>query len=224
MTTRLPAPYYVDELATLYHGDARELLPAIAAELEPFDSIVTDPVWPNAIAELAGSDDPAGLFRSAAEHFPAIAPRLVVHLGCNSDPRFLAGVPSALEFFRVCWLKYALPGYRGRLLYTSDVAYIYGKPPPWAPGRRVMPGETSTARPTKRTSGHPCPRSPDHVAWLLHWFGGSRVLDPFAGSGTTLLAAKRLGIPSVGIEIDDRYCRSVTTALESTPVPFALIN
>lgn len=53
---------------------------------------------------------------------------------------------------------------------------------------------------------HPSPRRLEHVSWLCRWFGGDSVYDPFVGSGTTLVAAKMIGIQGVGVEIREEFC------------------
>jgi DNA modification methylase len=60
---------------------------------------------------------------------------------------------------------------------------------------------------------HPCARDLDHVQWLVKWFGGESVCDPFMGSGTTALACKKLGIPFVGIEIRREFCELAVSRL-----------
>ena len=61
---------------------------------------------------------------------------------------------------------------------------------------------------------HPCPRRLEHVAWLVKLFADGLVIDPFAGVGTTLLAAKLSGYPAIGIEIDESYCEKAARRLD----------
>lgn len=133
-------PFYDDDGITLYCGDAREILP----DLQPAATILTDPVWPNPFRELIGADRPYELFKETAVYFPKLCGMAVVQLGCNSDPRFLVAMPAEMPFLRVCWLEYVIPGARGRILYTGDVAYVFGTPPPSLQGIGFCPASRWT--------------------------------------------------------------------------------
>jgi DNA modification methylase len=61
----------------------------------------------------------------------------------------------------------------------------------------------------EETYAHPGYTSQDVTKRVLSSFAPASdlVIDPFCGSGTTLRAAKDLGIKSIGIEIEEKYCR-----------------
>jgi DNA modification methylase len=69
-------------------------------------------------------------------------------------------------------------------------------------------------RGVKHPATFPRELATDHI---LSWSNaGDVVLDPFAGSGTTLLAAQALGRVPMGIEIDPQYCELIRSRLFTT--------
>lgn len=62
---------------------------------------------------------------------------------------------------------------------------------------------------------HPCPKPEPLMLHLIRDFtdAGETILDPFAGSATTLCAAKRLGRKAIGIEISERYAEAAAKRL-----------
>ena len=200
--------------ATLILGDARGCEALLSA-----DAIITDPVWPNVPPGLlAGSDGPAGLLRDALA--PLTPTRACILLRNDSDPRFLAAVPSTWPFVCLQALGYAIPSYIGRILGGTEIAYGFGQPVPAAPGRKLIPMWAPKAQPgNRRANGHPCSRPLVHTEWLVGWWSvvGELVADPFMGSGTTAVAALAHGRRFVGCEIDPTYfdiaCRRVEDAM-----------
>jgi site-specific DNA-methyltransferase (adenine-specific) len=61
---------------------------------------------------------------------------------------------------------------------------------------------------------HPSPKPVSLIRYLLNKFVGvETILDPFMGSGTTLLAARLEGRQATGIEINERYCEAAAKRL-----------
>jgi site-specific DNA-methyltransferase (adenine-specific) len=75
----------------------------------------------------------------------------------------------------------------------------------------TMPGESTRQHPA------PYPIEVAHRLVRMFSFAGDTVLDPFMGTGTTLLAASRCGRNGIGVEIDESYFKKAKARIESDP-------
>ena len=92
------------------------------------------------------------------------------------------------------------------------------------PGKKAWNGGGKHAvydYPKVRGGGHPTEKPVPLFAELVSDFTnpGDIILDPFCGSGTTCVAAKKLGRRYIGIEIDPHYCEIARERVASTPKP-----
>jgi site-specific DNA-methyltransferase (adenine-specific) len=69
---------------------------------------------------------------------------------------------------------------------------------------------------------HPAPFPLGLAFRVLETTPAGTVLDPFAGWGTTLVAAKRLGRSAIGIELEERFCEMAAERIEGTTPPLPM--
>lgn len=89
----------------------------------------------------------------------------------------------------------------------------------WDDIREMTSGYFAGDEALRNHSGERAHKQQSPIALLLRiilssTMPGDLVLDPFAGTGTTLVVAEQLGRPSVGIEIDPKNVKLVETRLE----------
>lgn len=83
----------------------------------------------------------------------------------------------------------------------------------WRLKSKAASGLGDVWRVPQEPSPHPAPFPVALPAGAIETTGPGSVLDPFAGSGSTLVAAKRAGVPAVGIEKSERYCEMAVDRL-----------
>jgi len=197
----LPA-YYEDDNVVLYHGDCREILPRLA----PLDLIVTDPPYGVGYDYGGAHDD------SPEAYWDWFLPVLKIMRQCCPQVVFThrqAALKVLTEWTHLCcWQKpWAMGFARGGWLPHWEPIFIYGaKVTSRSPNaRRASHADVYSYNVVKNHPGHPATKPLTLMEDLVGTFSGV-VCDPFAGSGTTLVAAKRLGRKSIGIEINEDYC------------------
>lgn len=223
-------PYYSDDLVTLYHGDALDVLASIETSV---DAVLTDPPYASgsrleAHKSSSGAMLRAGRFADRPIDLDQMTTTgfvwLLRAIGAGVYPMLPDGA-SFLSF--IDWRQWPnLVGaletcnYRVQGMVVWDKGSIgLGK---GFRAQHELICHASKGVPTvhDRSVGnvlrfgrvepveHPSPKPASLMGTLLRVVCPpcGTVLDPFAGSGTTLRAAKDVGIRSIGIEVDEAYC------------------
>lgn len=216
----MSAPYYQDDAVTLWHGDCLEIDAWLAA-----DVLVTDPPYGVAyesnrnrdrrnvkVGRPVAGDSTTGARDAALTAWGADRPALV--FGKWTQPR-----PAATRA-RLVWDK--------RVQGTGDLSI------PWGPsdeevyvlgagftgkrGGSVLSVQMLMSNDADRPD-HPTPKPVPLMELLITKTVGT-VADPFAGSGSTLVAARNLGRKAVGVELEERYCEVIAKRLAQDVLDF----
>lgn len=198
-----PEPYYRDEFVTLYLGDATDVVSAVGT----VDLLLSDPPYPNNAGHFLDGVAAAKTVLSLP-----LAPRVMVFWHQLRTPP----VPLPLVAHHV-WHRTNTnrpDNYEPIYEFAADgrerPSQVFGYPV-------VFPGLTGCTEAT----GHPTQKPERLMCRLAEVRKGIKsVLDPFAGSGSTLVAAKRLGLSAIGIELDERYCEIAAKRLAQGVLDF----
>jgi DNA modification methylase len=210
-------PYYQHAGITIYHGDCREVLSAAPLTA---DLLVTDPPYGIGAARKANYGDgvkrhmtgfaagyvvPKRDYGDAAwDDAPASDALIAQARACAPLQIIFGGNYFTLPPSK-CWLVW--DKLRGdtdfadcELAWTNlsksvrRIAYRWN-------GFLVKPGG-------RDIRVHPTQKPIEVVKWAIRQAPASvrSVIDPFMGSGTTLEAAKALGLSAIGIEMEEKFC------------------
>lgn len=224
----MTTPYYTDEFVTLYHGDCREITEWLRA-----DVLVTDP--PYGIGYVSNRSRYARRKPIAGDTDTVLRDLVLDSRG--GRPALVFGRWDATRpigvHIRLVWDKGLLGTGNLRTPWgpSDEEIYVLGEWPAVKPGGRLREGGIpsrhpsvirvqalapgSTARPD-----HPTPKPIPLMEALIAKCPPGAVADPFAGSGSTLVAAKLQGRCAIGVEIDEKYCEIAARRLAQDVLPF----
>jgi len=221
-------PYYQDDLVTLYHGDCLEV-----AEWLQADVLVTDPPygikWEGVANYVRGAQTDRATRGNEAPiaNDESVAARDAALEKWGGRPAIVFGSwrahrPAGTKHRLIWWKQGQAPGPTRNPFVTQDEEiYVLGDgwPKVDSPMRSVLPTTESRSHAVVEI-GHPTPKPIGLMEILLDRCPAGVVADPFAGSGSTLIAARNLGRPSIGVELEERYCELIAKRLSQQAFDF----
>ena len=199
-------------------GDCLGVMPLLGR----FDAVVTDPPYGIGFPYASYDDTASALVDLVKDFMPlcrGLSSRLIVTPGTSNIWKY----PEADWVGSWTWgttSTYGRLGYsqwQPILFYGADVKG-FGSINGVLKSDRIQVGGWTSRDSKTSGGGHTCPKPLSFVEALIRRFtlDDETILDPFMGSGTTLVACQRLGRQGTGIELDPDYfdiaCKRVDEA------------
>jgi site-specific DNA-methyltransferase (adenine-specific) len=192
-------PYYEDESVVLYHADNRDVLPLCKPMI-----LVTDPPYPNYLTEEYGYYD------GILEQFRNWKTRQLIFWTVTQD--------FPLEFTaRHTWDKITGTYANREYIYERN-GEIEERTFRYQKIGNIIDAQMNRDILTDHPSRKPIRLLKDIVNRFTEM--GDIILDPWSGTGTSLVAAKRLRRLAIGIEIEERYCEITAKRLLQNEMQF----
>lgn len=218
-------PYFQDDLTTIYHGDCRSLVSSL-----PVGLTVTDPPY-----------NVGYHYKTYADNL-TVADYQSLLLATCPPPCVL--VHYAEDLCALSWTLEDIPNRIVAWVYPSNTARQWRGIAWWGCGpdfskdtqpyrnlndkriqERMANGKSARIydwweiNQVKNVSAekteHPCQIPEAVMTRIIKITDGDLIIDPFMGSGTTLIAARRLSRKSIGIDIDESYCELAAKRIQA---------
>ena len=216
-------PYYEDSKSgiVIYHGDCRVIVP----QLGTVDLVITDP--PYGIGEARGKNKSRGRLAVSKDYG-------ISDWDNSPPPSWLIELIRSMSKYQVffggnyfslppssCWLVWDKVNGESdfadcELAWTNFPKAVRRIQWRWA-------GMLQEDMSNKEYRCHPTQKPLAVMKWVISQAPKEckTLLDPFMGSGTTLVAAKALGLSAIGVEMDESYCESAAKRLSQEILDFS---
>lgn len=217
-------PYYSHGGIEIYHGDCREIL----GGLPKADLLLTDPPYGISLntdnsrfsGGTAGNMAKCGNGVGSANGIPVVGddvpfdPSFLLATSANHIIWGWNNFPNKLpKGACLVWLKRYDEAF-GSFLSDAETAWM-------SKGHGVYCVRDLSNNAIANERAHPCQKPVSLMTWCLGFFlNAGLILDPFAGSCSTLVAAKNTGRQAIGIEISEEYCEIGAKRLSQETLKF----
>jgi len=209
-------PYYDKDGITIYCGDCRKILPWLGR----FDLLLTDPPYGIGANKMTLGNGKRRLYRGEGDWDSAPPRRWQIEMMIEmADQSILWGG----NYFALPETRCVLVWDKGtgdndfadcEIAWTNLDKVVKKHFQSWV-GANAKDHNGSRVHPTQKPLGL--------MKWCLSLVPDAKtVVDPFMGSGTTLVAARDEGLSAVGVERDEKYCEMAVKRLAQSVLPFAV--